>query len=192
MSEVFRLRGRSAPWGDYGDMLLHGMISGHTFWGDELLAVERVGPFVPPISFPFGEMLVTEALKSEIESAFPDIAFRPTIYGKVTKIDWRSWDLGAKEPERYPAGGEPENYIERRKHAPEIAAEMPALWAVDVVPRPGVQKEGTKALFHSQIPDINLFRTYSLLFASRRLAEFLQDRVGEWVECPPAEIVDAL
>lgn len=190
MRKVFKICGRTAPWGDYGDMLLNGMMSGETFRGDKILEVERVGPFVPPISFPFGEMLVTGSLKSEIESACPDIAFRSTTYGRVTKLDWRSWDMTAEEPERYPAGGEPANYVEGRKHDPDVAAEMPALWAVDVHPRPGVQREGTPALLRNRIPDSDLFRTYYLLFASERLAELLHERVGEWVECPPAEIVD--
>lgn len=172
-------------------MLLNGMISGQTFLGDKILEVTRVGPFVPPISFPFGEMLVTEALKADITAAFPDIAFRPTAYGKVTKIEWRSWDLTAEEPAKYPADGEPENYVERGKHNPDIAADMPALWAIDVQPRPELQMEGTQALFHNEIPDSDIFRTFYLLFASERLAKFLLERVGQWVDCTPAEILNA-
>lgn len=191
MGKVFKLRGKPAPWGDYGDILLNGMISGHTFGNDRKLEVERVGPFVPPISFPFGEMLVTDALKSEIANVFSDIVFRPTTYGKVTKIDWRAWDLTADEPGKYPAGGEPENYIKSRKHDVEIAADMPVLWAVDVQATAGLQQEGTRALFRDKVPDTDIFRTYLLLFASERFAAFLGDQVGEWVDCHPAEIVDA-
>lgn len=190
MTPVFELRGVIAPWGDYGDVLLNGMISGHTYWGDETLSVERVGPFVPPISFPFGEALVTETLKSEIAAVFPEIAFRRTAYGKVVRVDWRSWDLTAKEPQKYPAGGEPENYIEKRKHDPDLAANMPALWAVDVLPTPGVQKEGTRSLFRNKIPDVDIFRTYTLLFVSGRLAHLLSARADDWVDCCPAEIID--
>lgn len=171
-------------------MLVNGMLSGHTYWGDETLSVERVGPFVPPISFPFGEALVTEALKSEIAESFPDIAFRQTIYGKVVKLDWRSWDLTAEEPEKYPAGGEPENYVERRKHDPDLAANMPALWALDVQPVPGVQKEGTRSLFRNKIPETDIFRTYTLLFVSERLASLLMAKANDWIDCCPAEIVD--
>ncbi|MDD9923798.1 MAG: hypothetical protein OXQ92_16190 [Boseongicola sp.] len=192
MSDFYELRRRRAPWGDYGDMLLNGMMNGHTYFdGTQEYSVERAGPFVPPVMFPHGEFLVTSEAKAQIEKAgFTGLTFAPVTYNKVVSIDWRSWDRSADEPETYPANGEPENYIERRKHNPELEASMPAIF-VAVVPRiEGLQQKGSRAMIRGQAPDADIVRSYSILWVSGRFERFLSGNFGEWIDCVPADQVD--
>ena len=51
---------------------------------------------------------------------------------RIVKLDWRSWDLHASDPARYPADGEPENYVLAQKHNPEVADQLGPIWEVVV------------------------------------------------------------
>src|SRR5262249_14925382 len=58
------LRPAETPWGDYGDILFHGMTA-HLDRHDEMLQLERTGPYMPPITFPgIGDIVVTDAFKA--------------------------------------------------------------------------------------------------------------------------------
>jgi hypothetical protein len=46
-----RMPQQKTNWGDYGDMLRHGMTN-HLDRSGESLQLERTGPFVPPVTFP--------------------------------------------------------------------------------------------------------------------------------------------
>jgi hypothetical protein len=66
--EFFTIRARSvttSDWGDYGDMLQHGMAHRRT---DGRLALERTGPYVPPITMPgIGDVVVTSDTRKLLE-----------------------------------------------------------------------------------------------------------------------------
>jgi hypothetical protein len=126
--KFFRIQKTIGNWGDYSDILLHGMASRDSETG--LLNLERTGPFVPPISFPTLESFsVTDSLRSEIErSLLSGITFRPITKKRIVNLNWQDWNLQAEEPEFYPKSGEPEDYILRRKHSPQVACQMPELW----------------------------------------------------------------
>jgi hypothetical protein len=76
-------------------------------------------------------VIVTDDFRRRLlASNLKGIGFRPTVLKRIVQLDWRSWDLQAEEPPKYPAGGEPENYILGRKHNPRIASEVGPLWEV--------------------------------------------------------------
>jgi len=134
-SRFYRLRQPEPPWGDYGDILFHGMAS-HSKNGE--LELERTGPFAPPISKPGGFVIVTSAFLSQLrESGLQGIDVGPVTKKRIPIVDWREWEpFGSKEM-KYPAGNEPENYILRRKHSQETADALGELWELRF--RPGIQ-----------------------------------------------------
>ena len=119
-----------APWGDYGDILIHGMAD-HQGRKDGLVQLERTGPFMPPITFPglFYMMVVTDALRRELEQCgLVGMAFRSVIKAHIVELPWREWDTDAEEPQEYAESGEPPDYILERSHSPELAAQLGDLW----------------------------------------------------------------
>lgn len=137
----YRLRNTPAPWGDYGRMLVSGM----SRRGDDgALEVERVGPFVPPIDpLWLGDIpVVTDSFRRSIEaSGLKGACFREVRKVRIVRIDWRSWDLTAENPEQFPPGDEPENYILGRKHNPALAQQIGPLWEICAADAPEESKD---------------------------------------------------
>ena len=118
-------------WGDYGDVLVSGFYRRER--PDSPALLHRSGPFLPPISFPWGApeniMVVSDGLKSEMEaSGIVNAAFRKTRLEKVIPIDWHTWDRTVLGPKRRPASGEPEHCLIGRKHSEETARKMEPAW----------------------------------------------------------------
>ena len=127
------LKAPESPWGDYGDILRHGM-SAHVE-PDEggLLHLERTGPFIPPISFPGFEIVVTAECKSLLEgSRLTGFTFRPVYKARIVWLPWHTWDASAPDPAEFPESGEPEDYLLEREHSPRLADEMGPLWEMVV------------------------------------------------------------
>jgi hypothetical protein len=115
------------PWGDYGDILLTGMVC-HRERENGLLQLERTGPFVPPIAVEW-EIVVTGTFRAALQaSALSGLTFRPVVKRHIVLLDWRAWDTSAAEPPEYPASFEPEDYILAKPHDPAVAARLGELW----------------------------------------------------------------
>jgi hypothetical protein len=144
-ARVYVLRASATPWdhwGDYADILVHGMTS-HLERRSGLLQLERTAPFLRGVTFPgVSDVIVTSPIKSQLNDALPKLDFRPVALRRIVCLDWHLWDKSRKTPLRYPKFGEPEDYILERKHDPEAAAAMGALW--ELVPEivPTIQAEG--------------------------------------------------
>ncbi|MGQ0542767.1 MAG: hypothetical protein ACT4O9_13075 [Blastocatellia bacterium] len=126
--KFFSLERPKFRWGDYGDILLHGMAARDKQSGQ--LFLERTGNFVPPISFPgLPGIVVTGAFRSRFEkTGFRGIAFKPVRKHRIVDLDWLAWDPSSDEPAQYPSSGEPEDYILTAKHDESLASELPDLW----------------------------------------------------------------
>jgi|SRR5450631_3147276 hypothetical protein len=124
----------SRGWGDYGHILQHGMAA-HSSRADGRLALERTGPYIPPITLPgIGDIVLTsEAQKLLESSSLSGFSFRPVEKTLVVELHWETWKLDAEEPSEYPESGEPEDYILGKPHSPNAAAELGELWEI-VVP----------------------------------------------------------
>lgn len=126
----------SGLWGDYGNILIHGIAHRAT---DGVIEIKRTGPWIPPMSLkislslrPEVFILVSQSVKEAIEEAgLTGPIFKPTRYSKVVNLDWRSWSFNAKEPEFYPPESEPENYIYEGKHCSKTASQMNSMWELD-------------------------------------------------------------
>lgn len=118
-------------WGDYGDILAHGM-SYHEVGEPNLLQLERTGPFISPITFPgIGDIVVTSTFRHLLEtSGLKGVRFKPVAKNLIVNSDWHTWDQNADEPAEYPADGEPEGYIFGREHSSEAGRQIGDLWEV--------------------------------------------------------------
>lgn len=142
---AFSLICGKAPWGDYGDALVHGFGSRKAPVAERArrdrtgipsydlpLLLERTGPFVPPIFQPLPEpgcLVVTSSARDTLQWNWGnELRFKPAELKHVAWSDWHTWDLLAPRPRRRPFGGEPENYIMGRPYSKEAAAAMGELW----------------------------------------------------------------
>lgn len=171
---IYLLKGADGPWGEYSRVLFHGIASLYLRGFSGELLLERMGPYIPPVTVPSGvAAVVTDELRRQLDSSgLTGFTYGPVIKKLIVRSRWQTWDLTAREPKRYPRGGKPENYILTRPHAPDIAEEMGDLWEL----RPG--DDATADIFKR--PDS------SAVFVSERAKQFLESRAGDWLVFEPA------
>ena len=133
----FKISERSifpGDWGDYGHFLQHGMTD-HLPKFNERLALERTGPYIPPITLPgiSDIVLTTEAQRLLQSSGLSGFSFLPVEKTHIVELPWETWDLNAEEPAIVPESGEPEDYILGKPHSPSTAAALGELLEI-VVP----------------------------------------------------------
>jgi hypothetical protein len=85
---------------------------------------------MPPISFPgINDIVITDAFRRKLETSGLDgLRFQPVIKKLIVQLDWHTWDKESEEPDEYPDGSEPENYILGQPHSASTAKEMGDLW----------------------------------------------------------------
>jgi hypothetical protein len=129
-TELFNLISPEMPWGDYGDILAHGM-SMHLGRNDDgIMQLERTGPYIAPITFPgAGDIVVTTQFRSALEnSKLTGFTFKPVIKTLIVELHWESWDLSADEMQEDPEDGEPENFILGEPHSHAASEALGDLW----------------------------------------------------------------
>ena len=177
---MYRLRGVYELWGDYGNILISGLVDRDETSG--LLLIERTGPFVPPISIGglHSPVVVTDAFRRELEgSGLTGFGFQPVVKQRIVRLAWERWDRSAAEPAEYPAEGEPENYVLGRQHDAELAEAIGPLWELLVKSEDVVLGQ----------PDfLRDTRYFSSVYVSAAAHRWLATRAGEWLrfEAPPS------
>lgn len=132
----FKIGARSiinGDWDDYGHILQHGMTS-HLPREGGLLALERTGPFIPPITFPgIGDVVLTSSAKDLLlSSRLSGFDVRPVRKTLTVELHWENWDWSRQEPEQYPDSGEPEDYILGQPDSASASAALGELWELSV------------------------------------------------------------
>ena len=182
-------------WGDYGDILVTGM-TGHLGRKDSLLQLERTGPFVPPITFPSSDLLVTARFRQCLEeSKMGQYRFRRVNMTRIVEYAWHEWDRKSDEPEEYP-DGEPGDYILQRPHSEPLAASLEDIW--ELVPYDvatiEISPEIPEWLEHYVIDDSTWNGDHLFFgqlpggqkpFVTDVGRQFLMDQVPEWVTFNP-------
>jgi hypothetical protein len=193
MSTTFwRIHGSPfTPWGDYGDILQHGMTS-HLERTGGLLSLERTGPYIPPITFPgIDDIVVNAAARRLLESSgLTGFDFRPVHKALIVNLNWEDWDITADDPPEYPKSGEPEDYILERPHDAVIARQMGDVWEL-VIPMAAVvgrssPKWSPSVEFWVEVSSwtgADLFRGEGLraVLASEHARLWLEEHLGEFV-----------
>lgn len=115
-------------WGDYGDMLQHGM-SMHSPRFEGRLALERTGPYITPITMPASAIIITREVRASLEaSGLTGFTVANVEKARIVEMHWEFWDLEADTPEEYPDSGEPEDYILGKPHSPQTAEALGELF----------------------------------------------------------------
>ena len=187
--KFYRVSSRSL-WGDYGSILISGL-SRHLPRKDNLIQLERTGPFIPPVTLPgLGDIIATSAFKNDIEgSHFNQVTFAPVLKARIVEYRWEQWDRTSENPAEYPETGEPENYILARPHSPPIAEKLGDLWEV-ILPE-DAEVEGVRIgrgiweyrVNHSTWRGSHLFRAKGKrhVIATEEAKFWLEDRAKEWL-----------
>ena len=182
-------------WGDYGDILQHGMTM-HSPRVDGRLALERTGPYIPPITFPGRSIILTDAARTLLESSgLTTFSFVPVEKKLIVELHWESWNLSAEEPANYPSAGEPEDYILGKPHSQKLADAMGDVWEVILTDGAVVDTEIEREpsdydvrvhiatwkgahLFWGKKPDAFFGRW---IIVTERGKRWLEENAGEWV-----------
>jgi hypothetical protein len=183
-------RKRRHPWGDYHDILMHGM-SCHLGRDGGLIQLERTGPFVPPISFPgIGDIVVTDEFRRRLEtSGLAGLRFAKVIKKLIVRSDWHTWDQTAGQPPQFPDSGEPEDYVLEQPHSTAAAQAMGELW--ELVLNPSARVYRAKRICTREdiflLPDSwqgeDLFKAQGVgsIYASEQAKDWLEEHVGDYV-----------
>jgi hypothetical protein len=168
----YRLDEVHAPWGDYGTILLTGMTAHQPRTPGGRLRLERTGPFIPPVTLAgAGDLLVTDDFRIKLEkSPLAGLGFRPVEKTRIVRLEWERWDHADDDPQEYPDGGEPEDYILGRPHDPELALQIGPVWEVMLAGRgPDAQT------------DLGRIPPTRHIWASRRAKDWLEEHAREWI-----------
>jgi hypothetical protein len=173
-------------WGDYGQILANGIPQTEN---DVFQRLDRVGPFVPPISFPsFGNVVVTNETRRRLESyGLSGVGeFRPVSLGKVVLIDWHKWDKSRRlEPHQIPFNGEPEEYILHNPHDAATAAKLELLWSWHPLQIGTVLRENGVLRLKGIIGTHDVFRLidngWKTIFVNEKGRQCIEDICGDWV-----------
>ncbi|MCP4777999.1 MAG: hypothetical protein GY880_27580 [Planctomycetaceae bacterium] len=95
---------------------------------DGTTRLERTGPFIPPISLPARNVIVTDSFRNQIDSSgLFDMQYLNVIKHHISEFKWEHWDRSVDIPE-FPDGGEPEGFILNFPHSEHAAEQMGPIW----------------------------------------------------------------
>lgn len=195
--DAFVLKAPPTPWGDYGNVLMHGM-SAHLPRSDGHIQLERPGPFVPPVTFPAWDVVVPDVTRQAmVEAGLIGVTFRSVIKARVVALAWEAWDRSNPVPPYVPPSAAPEDYVLGAPHDPVTALALGPLWevagpTVGTGTRERLSKHPRRYRTTITIPDTveaDFFRVNGLrqLLVSRAARSWLEGAVGEWVDFEDVE-----
>ena len=185
----YRLSRPDTPWGDYGDVLIHGMAS-RSDSGE--LEIERTGPFIPPITQPTGSVVVTAQFLKQLSIAgFKGIVVGPVHKKRIVLIDWHLWEPFGPNQGEYPDDCEPESYIWNGKHSVKAAATLGELFELSFGLGARVSREGGFHLVGSSWDGSDFFRAESApgVYLSQRARDWLSHNASEWVSFEEEQVL---
>lgn len=190
----FRIHGLSIfakDWGDYGDILQHGMTAHLPRLGGRL-SLERTGPYIPPITFPgIGDIVLTSTARGVLESSgLSGFSFVPVEKRLIVELHWEAWNLDADQPPEFPDSGEPEDYVLGKPHSPTAAEALGDLWEV-AIPKTAtiIRPQSTVTSYEELKLDLSswsgadLFRSedYGGALFSQRARDWFTEQWGTYV-----------
>jgi hypothetical protein len=178
----------SAPSGDYGRIVTHGM-SAHRSRVGGRIQLERVGPDIAPVTLPgIGDVIVTSDMRAQIAAQeWVGVGFAPVDKVHVSRLEWSGWDATAEYPGTLPKSGEPEDVVLELPHDPAAADALGDLWEL-VLERAGrcsrktVSRQPRRDEFTL---DIDPTATFDIFRAENVSHVFVSDRGRQLIESQP-------
>jgi hypothetical protein len=194
-TRFFKVDGRSIlpeKWGDYGNILQHGMTTRVPGENGQLL-LERTGPYIPPITLPgIGELVLTSPAKALLESSgLSGFNFRPVDKVLTVELHWESWDLTSDQPAHFPDSGEPEDYIYGQPDSPTASAALGELWEVFVPNTAAILRpRAIVSSFRELRLDLTTWRGTDLFRSDGYGSILFTERARDWFSNEWADYVD--
>jgi hypothetical protein len=189
---LYRLEGPKAPWGDYGNILLHGM-SMHLARDKGKIQLERTGPFMPPITFPgAGDIVIKGWLRERlVQAGLKGVSFNTVIKKHIARVDWHLWDRSAAEPPEYPESGEPEDYILGQPHSESCSRMIAEVFELVPIVIAKIDRSHGFRVIRGSWGDVDIFQGHGagFTFLSERARDWFASTVGEYVSFEGVELV---
>lgn len=138
---IYHLDNLQAPWGDWGTVLLQGLIA----WDEDtdVDSIKRAGPYTPPAYIRSGSLVLTQPVKEALEkSGLKGIGcYEHLEKTHVVHIDWLHWDTSKPITEYLDLDGWPTSIIDSLPHDPGLATRMPEYWQAFVVGKLNLLKD---------------------------------------------------
>ena len=143
---------------------------------------------------------MTDAFRRELEtSGLEGLRFQPVMKKLIARYNWDAWDRDAKEPVKYPRGGEPENYILGKRHNAAAAEQMGELWEVLLGETARVHRVGSTGacdiyLLTDSWRGEDLFHAQGVgyIYATERAKGWLEEHAKECVAFREASTKDTI
>ena len=180
----FRI-GRNPFWGDFGGILQNGFV----IESEPTYLISRTGPFVPPVSFPIGAMVLSDSYRHVFTSSqLFACNIQPVRYMKIVDLRWETWDLNGPLPSRFTSG--PEDVILKGNHSRDCLRLTEKSWSVVDIPRTctstsTLDDDGWKfTLDASDWNGSHLFRSnnQNFIFVSDVGRNFFQQNSEQWMD----------
>ena len=157
------------------------------------LALERTGPYIPPITLPgIGSIVLTSEAKGLLESSSLSGFSLATVEKMlIVELRWESWDLDAVEPPIFPESGEPEDYILGKQNSADAASAMGELWEIVVPSTVTILRPRSIVSSHKELridlstwngADLIRGNGYGSVLFSERASKWFAARWGRYVE----------
>ena len=179
---------RNAPCGDYGGILASGRAKREK---DGQLAIERTGPFTPPIFFPgpiSAFIVVDSLLRRDLEAKeFLGLSFAPVIKKRIVDFQWEHWDLDARDPQVFPLNGDPSHYLDLSPHSVSSATKMSELWELRLADGANIIAEHTYPTSYVYAEgswngsDVFTVPDHYGFYCSVSFGIWLRERAGRWI-----------
>lgn len=194
MTSFYKIDGRPIlpRWGDYGDILQHGMTA-HSSRAEGSLTLKRTGPYIPPITLPgIGDVVLTSDARRLLESSsLSGFDFRPVEKALIVEVHWETWNHNEDEPPEYPQSGEPEDYILGKEHSPAAADALGELWEISVAPTATIMRPTPIVSSYKDLrldlgswngEDLVRSSGYGSILFTERAQEWFSERWGEYIK----------
>jgi hypothetical protein len=109
MINYFRIQSANIPWGDYGVVLINGIIQEST---NGQIYYSRTVPYIPSIIENMGHLIIDENVYQVLCSVLPSIQCEMIRIDKLIELNWHTWNIYEDDPQVYPSSGEPEGYFD--------------------------------------------------------------------------------